>query len=63
MKDIKLSKLQGKKFSLTDQKKQPCLAAKACHLKNYKLVLYQRIFTKLKMVLSFKLCIVMVVCQ
>ena len=34
MKDIKIPKLQGKTFSQTDQKKQPCLAAKACPVRD-----------------------------
>ena len=34
MKDIKNSKVAGKTFSQTDQKKQPCLAAKACPVRD-----------------------------
>ena len=34
MKDIKIPKLQGKTFPETDQKKQPCLAAKACPVRD-----------------------------
>ena len=40
IKDIKITQIARKKFSLTDQKKQPCLAAKACQLKYFKPVLY-----------------------
>ena len=32
MKDIKITKKLQRKISLTDQKKQPCLAAKAVNL-------------------------------
>ena len=40
IKDIKLTKTCNEKYSLTDQKKQPCLAVKACQLKYFKPVLY-----------------------
>ena len=40
IKDIKLTKNCKETFSLTDLKKQPCLAAKACQLKYFKPVLY-----------------------
>ena len=40
IKDIKNYLNCKEKFSLTDQKKQPCLAAKAYQLKYFKPVLY-----------------------